>query len=154
VSRILRRYQADDFEALHQMDQACYPPGIAYSKSTLRWFLRLPGKNCLVAEDDGEIAGFILAAQEDDHAHIITLDVLEAYRRRGIGTALLTAVEKSLAANGTHQVELETATNNAAAIAFWRRHGYRTRGILKRYYLDRVDAYSMEKTLALPQALP
>jgi ribosomal protein S18 acetylase RimI-like enzyme len=45
------------------------------------------------------------------------------------------------------QVELETATDNHAAIAFWQKHGYRTRGVLKGYYHGRVDAYVMEKLL-------
>ena len=42
---------------------------------------------------------------------------------------------------------LESAVNNDAAIALWRRHGYRQVGILKRYYLGKVDAIQMRKLL-------
>ena len=136
-----------DFEVLYAIDQACYPPGIAYSKRTLRWFLRLPGAECLVAEAGGEIAGFILADHVGDHAHINTIDVLESHRRRGLGSRLLAATEEALARSGVRTVKLETATTNPAAVAFWQRHGYRTIGVLERYYLDRLDAYAMRKIL-------
>jgi ribosomal protein S18 acetylase RimI-like enzyme len=68
-----------------------------------------------------------------------------------LGTLLLDAVETALAARGVRAVELETATNNQAAIAFWQKHGYRTLGVLPRYYLGRIDAYSMRKPLSAPR---
>lgn len=147
----LRAYTSLDFDTLYAIDQACYPSGIAYSKQTLRWFLRLPGAECVVAELEGKVAGFILAEHEGPNAHLITIDVLADTRRRGIGTALLDTLEHSLASRGARQVELETATDNHAAIAFWHKHGYRTVGVLKRYYLDRLDAYSMHKSLPAPK---
>jgi ribosomal protein S18 acetylase RimI-like enzyme len=52
---------------------------------------------------------------------------------------------------GVRQVWLETATNNAAAVAFWQKHGYRTEAVLKNYYADRVDAYEMRKVLTVRQ---
>jgi len=147
----LRPYTPEDFEELYTIDQACYAPGIAYSKRTLRLFLRLPGAECLVAESGGAIAGFILAEHEGERAHLITIDVLASERRRGVGTALLHAIEQAVAARGVRQVTLETATDNEAAIAFWQEHGYRTVGVLRNYYLDRLDAYSMHKPLPAPK---
>jgi ribosomal-protein-alanine N-acetyltransferase len=147
----LRPYTPEDFEELYTIDQACYPPGIAYSKRTLRLFLRLPGAECLVAIAAGRIAGFILAEHEGERAHLITIDVLASERRRGVGTALLHAIEQAVAARGVRQVTLETATDNEAAIAFWQEHGYRTIGVLRNYYLDRLDAYSMHKPLPAPK---
>jgi len=147
VHTALRPYAPTDFDTLYTIDQACYAPGIAYSKRTLRWFLRLPGADCLVAEAEGRLAGFILAEHAGPRAHLITIDVLERYRRCGIGTALLREMEEKLAARGVNQVELETATDNHAAVAFWHKHGYRTVGVLKRYYANDVDAYAMLKPL-------
>ena len=146
---VLRDYRPADFESMWALDQECFPPGIAYSKRTLRWFLRLPGADCLVAEAEGRIAGFIVAEHAGPGAHLITIDVLERYRRCGIGTALLREMEQKLAAHGVNQVELETATDNQAAVAFWQKHGYRTFGVLKRYYANDVDAYAMLKPLTV-----
>jgi [ribosomal protein S18]-alanine N-acetyltransferase len=150
MSAAIRPYNTRDFATLFRIDQACYPPGIAYSKNTLRWFLNLPGAKCLVAEVDGRIAGFILAEQHAPLAHIITIDVAESARRAGIGSALLRAIEADLALQAVRTMVLETATNNEPAIAFWQNHGYRIQSVLKRYYLGRLDAYEMKK--ALPAA--
>jgi len=57
-------------------------------------------------------------------------------------------MERRLAQRGVQYVVLETATSNEAAVAFWTRHGYRSVGVLRRYYLNRIDAYVMQKVLA------
>lgn len=145
----LRPYEAHDFAALHRLDQACFPAGIAYSKTALRYFMNLTGAECLIAEQDSKIVGFILAEQSDRLAHIITLDVAESVRRGGVGSALLRRVEANLAARGVRAILLETATTNDAAIAFWQKHGYRTEAVLKNYYLGRLDAFEMRKILPL-----
>jgi ribosomal-protein-alanine N-acetyltransferase len=146
----LRAYQAEDFAALHRLDQSCFPAGISYSKTTLRYFLNLPCADCLVATDGAQIAGFILTEENPPLAHVITLDVGEKQRRRGIGSALLAETEKNLARRGVRHILLETAVDNEPAVAFWRRHGYRIEATLKRYYLRRLDAYEMRKILPAP----
>jgi ribosomal-protein-alanine N-acetyltransferase len=151
VNATLRSYLPEDFEQLHAIDQVCYPRGIAYSKRSLRWFLAVSGADCIVAETQGRIAGFILCESDGPRAHIITIDVLERFRRSGIGSALLREAERRLAKRGVGAVELETAQDNDAAIAFWQKHGYRTRSVYKRYYLGRIDALAMAKLLAVPK---
>jgi ribosomal-protein-alanine N-acetyltransferase len=143
----LRSYEPHDFAALHRLDQSCFPPGISYSKTTLRYFLRLAFADCVVAVEEDRVAGFILSEENPPLAHIITLDVAEKERRRGVGTTLLETLEANLAARGVRSVLLETATDNDAAVAFWQRRGYRIEATLKRYYLGRIDAYEMRKIL-------
>jgi ribosomal-protein-alanine N-acetyltransferase len=143
----LRGYQADDFLALYRLDQTCFPPGVAYSKTMLRYFLKLPSADCLVAEEEGKIVGFIVAEENPPLAHIVTLDVAESHRKKGVGTALLLEMEQHFAFHHIRTVLLETSVENNAGIAFWQRHGYRTEATLKRYYLNRVDAYEMRKIL-------
>ena len=147
----LRPCVPTDVPALFRIDQACFARGIAYSKAVLRWYLSLPGAVCLVAEVKEAVAGFILASSEADKAHLITLDVLAPYRRQGLGTLLLDTVESGLAARGVQAIELETATNNQPAIAFWQKHGYRTVGVLPHYYLGHIDANFMRKLLPAPR---
>jgi ribosomal-protein-alanine N-acetyltransferase len=143
----IRQYEARDFTALFKLDQACFPPGIAYSKFSLQYFLGLPAADCLVAEDNARVAGFILAEENPPLAHIITLDVAPSHRRSGLGTRLLAEIEKHFRFRGVRSVLLETAVDNEAGIAFWQHHGYRTEAVLKRYYLGRIDAYEMRKRL-------
>ena len=142
---LVRAYQPHDFDALYKLDQSCFPRGIAYSKTTLRYFLALSSAECLLAVEEDDIAGFILSELDGPLAHIITLDVAEAHRRSGVGSLLLNAAENSFSARGVRTVFLETAVNNHAAVNFWSRHGYIVEGMLKRYYLNRIDGYEMRK---------
>ena len=147
---VLRPYDPKDFSALYRLDQSCFPAGIAYSKTTLRYFLSLRSADCLVAMEDAHIAGFILTEENPPLAHVITLDVAEKFRRQGIASVLLAESERNLALRGVRHVLLETATNNDAAVAFWQHRGYRIEATLKRYYLGRLDAYEMRKILLAP----
>jgi [ribosomal protein S18]-alanine N-acetyltransferase len=148
---LLRAYQPQDFDALYKLDQSCFPRGIAYSKTTLRYFLALSSAECLLAVEEADIAGFILCERDGPLAHVITLDVAEAHRRSGVGAMLLDAAEKTLSAQSVRSISLEAAVNNHAAVNFWTRHGYLKEGILKRYYLNRIDGYEMRKTLPSAQ---
>jgi ribosomal-protein-alanine N-acetyltransferase len=145
MSLTLRTYEQHDFGALHRLDQSCFPPGIAYSRMTLHYFLTLSSAQSLVAVEGKRIVAFVLSEQNPPLAHVITLDVAAEHRRRGIGSALLIEHEKNLTLHGVRHVLIETSIENAAAVAFWQRHGYRIEAILKRYYLGRVDAYEMRK---------
>jgi ribosomal protein S18 acetylase RimI-like enzyme len=151
VSYRLRPYLSTDFNALFTLDRECYPSGIAYSKRELRWYLAQPGAICFVAEAEGVIAGFILADADPPDGHIITIDVAKAHRRNGVGTLLLDAAERALAECGVFTVEIETATDNEAGLKFWYVHKYHALGLLPGYYLGRIDAVRMSKTLAGPK---
>jgi ribosomal protein S18 acetylase RimI-like enzyme len=147
---VLRSYDPRDFAALYRLDQSCFPAGIAYSKTTLRYFLSLRSAECLIAMDGAQIAGFILTEENPPLAHVITLDVAEKFRRRGIGSTLLSESERNLGLRGVRTVLLETAATNEAGVAFWQHHGYVVAATLKRYYLGRLDAYEMRKILSAP----
>jgi [ribosomal protein S18]-alanine N-acetyltransferase len=148
----LRPFRPSDFETLYQIDRTCYEPGIAYSRRTLRDFLALSESRCWVACLEEQIVGFIIAYWEDGLGHIITIDVAPSARRGGAGSALLALAEDEMARCGVARVDLETATNNRAAIVFWKSHGYRVLAIHPRYYLGRIDAFLMSKPLAASQA--
>jgi ribosomal protein S18 acetylase RimI-like enzyme len=148
----LRNYQTEDFDTLIQIDQACYEPGVAYSKRDMRAYLQFPGAECVLAVTSREIAGFCISARQRARGYIVTIDVLEKYRKLGAGSALLREMERRLATNGVREIGLETATDNESAIAFWKKHGYRTRGVEKGYYSGGRDAFAMTKIISLARA--
>ena len=143
----LRAYSPEDFETLYEIDQLCYPPAIAYSRREMKMYLRSPGAACVIAEATGKPIGFCLTAHEDAWGYIITIDVIAPHRRQGAGSLLLQDAEKRLTRQGVKEIALETATDNAATIAFWKKHGYRICGVQKGYYPGGLDAYSMRKPL-------
>jgi [ribosomal protein S18]-alanine N-acetyltransferase len=144
----LRSYLPSDFETLYRIDQSCFPKGISYGRFEMKVYLRARGSYCLLAESGGNVAGFILTELAPDEGHIITLDVLEEYRRQGIGSLLLSAAETEMISRGGHRMVLETATSNEAAITLWKKHGYHQLGIIENYYGQGQDAFRMGKDLA------
>ncbi len=148
----LRPAVQEDFKALYALDQACFVPGIAWSKAELHYFLKYPGNIGVVAEDETHrIAGFAIAGKQLRKGavlgRLITIDVDAAHRRRGVGHMLLEEVERQMRAAGATAVLLEVAADNQTAQSFYTSHGYVRTGRLPGYYLGRIDALAMEKTL-------
>lgn len=144
---ILRPYQPSDFEALLAMDQLCFPKTIAYGRREMKIYLQAPGAHCIVAEIPNRVVGFVLTEREGPLAHIITLDVLQNYRRKSVGSLLLSAAEQAAASRGVNRMYLETATTNNPAIALWKKHGYRETATIENYYGRGQNAFEMEKSL-------
>jgi ribosomal-protein-alanine N-acetyltransferase len=176
VPFVIRDFQATDFDALWRMDQECFPAGVSYSRTELKVYMRRRGSFTLVAvsgengtvdpnsgDPDSEkggkyspanasagaaIAGFLVAeAGGRNRGHIITIDVIAAARRFGVGSLLLRAAEDRLRAAGSTSVELETAVDNISALSFYKRHGYSVVRTHPRYYSNGVDALVLEKNL-------
>lgn len=148
VAFVIREFQPEDFDVLWRMDQECFPPGIAYSKRELRDYVHHRRSVTLVAADAdaGKVAGFIVAHHAPT-GHVITIDVVARARRSGVGSLLLQAAEDRLRAAGSSAVGLETAVDNLAALAFYKRHGYTVIRTWPRYYSNGVDALVLKKEL-------
>jgi len=154
VEFVLRDYRAEDFEALWSIDQRCFAPGIAYSKRELAIYIRRQGSFTIVAEDadthsnsSSAIAGFIVAEANRGVGHIISIDVLPASRRVGLGSKLLLTAESRLCALKCRSVVLETAVDNTSALGFYKRHRYAVLKVSPRYYSNGVDALVLGKIL-------
>jgi ribosomal-protein-alanine N-acetyltransferase len=143
----LRDYGRADFEPLWELDQECFPPGIAYSRSELRAFLSRKTAEMIVAESEGRILGFVLGWRRRAEGQIITLDVRASARRHGVGRRLVLGLEGRFRAAGVRRVRLETAVVNTTAIAFYERLGYRRTVRLEGYYGRGRHAWEMEKAL-------
>lgn len=144
---LLRSFRPADFETLCRIDQECFPAGIAYSPVELAYYLNRRGAITLIGERDGAIAGFLVADSRRGRGHIVTIDVLPEARRTGLGSQLITTAEERLRAAGCSTISLETAVDNHAALAFYKRHGYSVLGTIPRYYQNGLDALKMEKQL-------
>jgi [ribosomal protein S18]-alanine N-acetyltransferase len=171
VPFIIRDFEPADFETLWRIDQVCFPRGISYSRAELKFYIRRQGAFTLVALEtaqsamaapdsgrtiknslptpaaDSAVSGFIVAEANRESGHIITIDVLAAARRAGVGSLLLRGAEDRLRFARCRVVELETAVDNVAALSFYKRHGYNVIRTFPRYYSNGVDALALEKNL-------
>lgn len=131
--------------------QMPFPSAATYAK----WIDEMPtGDYLLVAEVDGAVVGnlglhAVSKSPRRRHAGAIGISVRDDWRRRGVGAALLRAAI-DVADNwiGYSRLELTVYTDNAAALALYRKFGFEIEGTAKRYALrdgELVDAYMMAR---------
>ena len=95
---------------------------------------------CYLARDDsGVILGFCSFWRVLDELHINNLAVAPTYRRRGIGTGLLTYVLNEGAKLGAHRATLEVRRSNDVARHLYERLGFATAGVRRAYYTNPVE---------------
>jgi ribosomal protein S18 acetylase RimI-like enzyme len=78
----------------------------------------------LVAEQDGEIIGALIAAWDGWRGNMYRLAVRDGHRREGVGLALARAGEDYLRGCGVHRVTALVAFDDEVAGGFWEAAGY------------------------------
>jgi ribosomal-protein-alanine N-acetyltransferase len=144
----LRTFRSQDLPKLYEIDRACFAPGISYSQGELARFTGHRLSQTWVAEQGGEIVGFLIAKREPRKVlHIVTIDVVESWRRRGVGSVLIDAAEQWARDSKLDLIGLETAEDNLAAQRFYSKRGYRKVDKVARYYAGGGAAWIMVKDL-------
>ena len=147
-----------DADRLFELDRICFDAGVAYSLREFRWLLRSSKTLCILAEDDGDLAGFAVAQESVIHksrgGHIVTIDVAPAFRRRGVGRLLMEQIEERMKATGAGWLQLEVAVSNSIASEFYGGLGFAAVGRIPNYYHGSIDAIVMEKALAGQAFIP
>jgi ribosomal-protein-alanine N-acetyltransferase len=144
----IRDYDRKDFQVLHEIDTACFPAYMAYSRVELLFFLRHPCSVSRVAEISGNIVGFAVGQNEPGAAaHVVTLDVVPEARRRGVGTGLMNALHEEFRKRRASQVMLEVDAGNETAQRFYLGLGYERKGLIPGSSKGRGDALVMARAL-------
>jgi ribosomal-protein-alanine N-acetyltransferase len=112
--------------------------------------LSKPSSICLAAAEDdgsrsGRLLGYTICSRYADDWHVMNIAVDPPWRRRGIGSALLTALIERAGAGASYT--LEVRPSNPGAIALYEQFGFRSAGVRARYYRDTgEDAVVMWRT--------
>ena len=94
----------------------------------------------LLAEENGKIVGFIYGAKGTEKAWIVAMGVCPNHRRKGVGTALVNALETALRVQGIQTLNMGNygvtyffpgidQKNYSCAIEFFKKLGYEENGI-------------------------
>lgn len=100
----------------------------------------------LVAENNGEFCGYVSGEVTCDECEISNIAVEVAYRRKGVGMALLTAMLSELIARKVKSVFLLVRDGNIPAISLYTSLGFTRVGLRKNYYKGK-DALIMRINL-------
>lgn len=103
-----------------------------------------------VALADGNVVGWsdimLKPRPAMRHSGVFGLGVLRAYRRRGIGKALINTALDAARRKGLTRIELHVRTDNAPAIRLYKKSGFAVEGTLRRHvHIDNAyhDSYIM-----------
>jgi len=160
----IRRVRTSDAESMAQLMsepevlggllQLPYPSVEAWRTRLAEW--DTPGRNdlMLVADSEGRVVGSAglhpaSTALRRRHALTMGISVAKEWQRQGIGSRLMAAVVD--AADrwlGCLRIELQVYTDNAAAIALYRKFGFELEGTHRAFALRDgryVDAHAMAR---------
>src|SRR5271157_291694 len=142
-------WQTDDIRQLLEIERASFNRYDAYSVEDFERWCHYNPDLCQAAELDGRMAGYLLARLLPGFCDLGSLAIAPAYRRAGVGRALLAELEQRLNAAGVPEIQLEVRTSNRSGLAFWRQMGFVPFGTLPAFYQDGEDAVRMRKELEI-----
>ena len=146
----IREAEQSDLDEICKIEIECFAEE-SFTYPQLKYYLDSPNFITLIASIKGEKAGFIVGSIEDAGGervgHIYTIDVKLKFRRIGVGSALLKALERFFIKRGAVRSCLEVRSDNIAAKNLYLKLGYKPIGIIRDYYGLGLDAIRFEKTL-------
>jgi [ribosomal protein S18]-alanine N-acetyltransferase len=144
----VRRSRPTDLDQLSDLENRVFSVN-RMSRRSLRWLLASPSAEILVAEAaDFAGAAVVLFRANSRIARLYSLAVVPRLAGRGIGSALIAAVEKAARSRKCRFVRLEVHEKNHGAIVCYRKAGYQQFDRHHEYYEDKGHALRFEKRIA------
>lgn len=144
----IRTARVSDLDALMALEEQGFTSD-RFTSTQVRGLITKAQGAALVIEAGGRIAGsaFVLWRKGSSVARLYSIAMDPAFRGRGLGRQLMEAAEEAAAAQACTAMSLEVRTDNTAAIALYRKLGYRVTRTLEGYHEDGADAYKMVRDL-------
>lgn len=154
----IRLFQTEDLQRVVWINRTCLPenyPGLFF----MSIYESFP-KTFLVAEHETkkEIIGYVMGRVERGFSnvknykltkkgHIVSIAVIEEYRRSGIATQLLKKALEGFREYEASESFLEVRESNIEAINLYKKAGYLEKKVLPGYYSDGEDALLLARPL-------
>ena len=132
---IIRKMALEDVPSVIDLDRKSF--NLPWPERSFRFELTAnPASRCWVADLDGKIVGMIVVWLIMEEAHVATLATHPDFRRRGIGTKLLSHALRQMIDEGARSSFLEVRESNFSAQEMYRKFGYEASDRRLRYYKD------------------
>lgn len=141
----------NDVEQLAQIERELFHTDLC-SKRSFRYLIKYATVIVLKHRADNRIYGYVtlLTRKNSRKMRIYSLGIVASVRQRGIGTKIMSFIER-LAANRERTVlTLEVSDQNGAGLAFYAKNGFRQSGFKFEYYEDGGHAILMQKKVTPP----
>lgn len=93
-----------------------------HARGAFQHFLANRWLRVTVADFDGQLSGWASREKLDDEISDLWVDPPQ--QRKGLGSALLAAMEAEIVGAGFEAARLQTHARNVAAVGFFQKHGY------------------------------
>jgi ribosomal-protein-alanine N-acetyltransferase len=102
-----------------------------------------------LAVSENEIVGYagVFAPGDGAVADVLTVTVINGFRRQGIAKKLISDIESYCQTKGSSAIMLEVAVDNTGAISLYKNLGYVQISTRNNYYGSGKDALVMQKEL-------
>ncbi len=133
---MIRTMTIEDYEKVYALWKKIHGFGLRSiddSREGIEKFLKRNPTTSVVAVEDGNIVGAILCGHDGRRGCLYHVCVDEAYRRHGIGKAMVVQSMEALKAEGISNVSLIAFTKNDIGNAFWNTIGWNERQDLNYY---------------------
>ena len=138
---MIRPARKDDLPALMLIEQAA-PSAAHWNQAEYEKILSAsepPHRSVLVAEENGKVAGFIVAKTGADEWEIENIAVDAQLQRHGIGLRLVQSVIKEARQQQIAEILLEVRSSNSPARMLYAKCGFSITGRRRNYYRNPVD---------------
>lgn len=121
-----------------------------FSRKNLRYLIQRATVIVVRNRKEKHIIGYaiLLGRKNSRKARIYSLGVAESISRTGIGTQLVSTVEKIAAVRNCTSLTLEVSDTNKTALLFYNKCGFKQYGFRYNYYKDGGHAILMRKELS------
>lgn len=152
----IRKFALNDLQSVMHINRVALPEN--YSDYFFVDLYKRYPESFIVAELSGEVVGYIMCRMETGlsnfgfgglikKGHIVSVAVLQQYRRKGIGEALVKEAMNGMHKYNGKQCFLEVRVTNTEAVSLYKKLGFDITRTIHGYYADGEDAYVMTKKL-------
>ncbi len=146
MTMLFRPMLEADLDRVVEIEKASMPS--PWSKELFDEELKRGAAHYFVAEEDGQVAGYMGYWEAPEEAHIINLAVAPEFRKRGVGQRMMEYCLDFAAKRGAGIATLEVRQSNEAAQRLYEKCDFRVVAIRKKYYSDnQEDAIVMIKEM-------
>jgi [ribosomal protein S18]-alanine N-acetyltransferase len=142
----IRRAEQKDLHFIVEIEGLCFPEETTFPPGMFVYLIRYAAA-LVASESDDKVVGFVMGYISGRGGAFYTLDVHPTFRKKGVGSMLIQALEEELHALGAKAIRLEAALDNPEAMNLYRKAGYRGRELVRNYYGRGKDAVRMWKEL-------
>ena len=122
----------DHVSQIAQLEAQCFSD--PWSEKSIASELENPLSLWLVAEEDGQVWGYVGSQTVLDESDMMNVAVDPGFRRQGIARALIETLIAELSKMGSRCLRLEVRVSNENARALYARMGFQQLGLRKNYY--------------------